>query len=207
MHYRSAVIEESKRLVECNTHHALAYYYCEYGLPESQKLSNVLGFLLKQVCALSEGAFEELSAFYFTYNAKGNCVAFPSDVEIGSLLQRVSRHFDSVVVIIDGLDECALLEDRRRMLGFLSSLTQPEWGNIKAIYTSRDEHDIRQALKKSVSISIAARSHDLELFVAARIESRVKEKRLRLRDPTMKEFIINTIVAKANGMCVYLISC
>jgi hypothetical protein len=93
------------------------------------------------------------------------------------------------------------------MLDFLSSLTQPEWENIKAIYTSRDELDIREALKDFVSISIAARSHDLELFGAAGIESRIKEKRLQLRDPTMKEFVINTIVAGASGMYVHFSSC
>lgn len=71
---------------------------------------------------------------------------------------------------------------------------------MKAIYTSRDEIDIRQNFSEFESISIAARGDDLELFVAAVIEDRICDRSLRLRDPMLKGIIINGIVSKANGM-------
>ena len=126
--------------------------------------------------------------------------ALPTNAELGKLLIDVSRHFACVMVIIDGLDECSIMEERNDLLQFLSRLCNPEHGNIKAIFTSRDEIDIRGRFSDFTSISIAAKGSDLELFVASGIELRISNKTLRLSDLSLKETIIDGIVSKANGM-------
>ena len=104
------------------------------------------------------------------------------------------------MIVIDGLDESSDPQERSSTLQLLSTLTAPEIGTIKIVFTSRDEIDIRRNFEAFEGMSIAARSNDLELYVAAVIELRIKDKSLRMRDPALKEIIINGIVTKANGM-------
>lgn len=198
----SAVIENAKKLAETKPRCALAYYYCEYRLPETQILSNILGSLIKQICASSAEAFEELDLLYSERNEKAKHPALPTGEELDKFLRRLSTSFDSVMVIVDGLDEISDPEEQSKVLKVLSTLNTPTDGSIKVIYTSRDEIDIKQYFSESKGISIAARGNDLELFVAAVIEDRIKNRSLRLRDPALKGIIINGIVSKANGMYV-----
>lgn len=183
-----------------NPRFAIAYYYCEYKLQETQRLSNILGSLIKQVGASSDEAFETLDGFYKDCNEKAKHPILPTAEELGKLLKRMSRNFECVMIIVDGLDESSLSDERGNMLQMLSRLNAPEHSNIKTIYTSRDEVDIRSHFADFDSISIAARGKDLELYVAASIELRINNKSLRLKDPALREIIINGIVSKANGM-------
>jgi hypothetical protein len=198
----SAVIEDAKTIANQRPGHAIAYYYCEHRLKETQMLSNMLGSMIKQICAVSDEAFDEVSLFYAQHNEKGKFPGLPTSEDLGKLLKRLSRHFESVMIVVDGLDECALAEERNAMLAFFSTLHAPDQGNLKAIYASRDEVDIRRSLNEIDKISIAARGTDLELFVAAGIELRISNNSLRLNS-ALKETIIDGIVSKANGMQVY----
>lgn len=180
--------------------HAIAYFYIEYRLPETQLLSNVLGSLIRQLCASSEDAFEELESFYRECNEKSKHPVLPTCEQLGDLLSRLSRCFECVTIVIDGLDEISDPHERSSTLQLLSTLSAPQNGTIKCVYTSRDEIDIRRSFEALEGMSIAARSNDLELYVAAVIELRLKNKSLRMRDPALKEIIINGIVSKANGM-------
>jgi hypothetical protein len=196
--FRSAVIEEAKILAYESPRHALAYYYCEDKFKDTQMLSNILGSLIKQICAWSDEAFEDLDDLYEKCNKAAKHL--PTTEDLSKLFKGLSNHFDCIMVIIDGLDECSDLDERRKTLEILSTLNSPEFGNFKTICTSRDEVDIRGHFSKFDKISIAARGNDLELYVSAGIESRIQKKILRLKDPSLKETIIDGIVSKANGM-------
>lgn len=104
------------------------------------------------------------------------------------------------MIVVDGLDEIADPEERGNVLELFSSLNTSDYGTIKCIYTSRDEIDIRERFEQFESISIAAKGNDLELYVAAVIETRIHNRTLRVKDPFLKETIINGIISKANGM-------
>jgi hypothetical protein len=199
MIYRSAVIEEAKLLVSKRPQHAVAYYYCEFKLPETQLLSNILGSLIRQIAASSDEALEELETFYTEHNEKAKHPIRPSTEDLTNLLKRLSRCFECVMVVIDALDECTDPQERSSILLVLATLND-EKGNCKLVYTSRDEIDIRRNLSEYDSISIAARGKDLELYVAAVIEERVKNRTLRLKDPALRGIFIQGIVSKANGM-------
>lgn len=196
----SAVIEEAKILAHQRPRHAIAYYYCEHRLKETQQLSNILGSMIKQLCAGSDDAYDELDAFYTKYHEKSNHLVPASSEDLGKLLKRLSRHFECVMIVVDGLDECALPEERNLMLELFSTLHAPDQGNIRAVYASRDEIDIREKFSRLEAISIEARGNDLELFVAAGIELRISNNSLRLNDTSLKEVIIDGIVSKARGM-------
>jgi hypothetical protein len=102
------------------------------------------------------------------------------------------------MIIIDALDEC--LTDRSHIVELLSRVVQPNQNNLKAIFTSRKEIDIEMHLSEFDQVSIAAKSSDLKLYVAAEIELRIRHKRLRLKDPSLKEHIMKRLVEGADGM-------
>lgn len=72
--------------------------------------------------------------------------------------------------------------------------------NIKTLFLSRDELEIREALEGYDQVSIAARSSDLRLFVAAEIEIRTRNKDLRIKDESLKQEIMERLVQGADGM-------
>jgi hypothetical protein len=186
-------------LVSKRPKHAIAYYYCEFKLPETQLLSNILGSLIRQISASSDEAFEELETFYTQRNEKTKHPNLPNTEDLTDLFKRSSRCFECVMVIIDALHECSDPHERSAILQVLSTLNDGK-GNCKVIYTSRDEIDIRQHFCDYDSVSIAAPGNDLELYVAAVIEERVKNKTLQLRDPALRGIIIQGIISKANVM-------
>ncbi|KAH9221985.1 hypothetical protein DL95DRAFT_326756, partial [Leptodontidium sp. 2 PMI_412] len=202
LEFRKWTSEPNSSIWLYGIHHAIAYFYVEYRLPETQLLSNILGSLIRQICASSEDAFEELDSFHRECNEKSKHPVLPTCEQLGELLSRISRCFECVMIVIDGLDESSDPQERSSTLNLLSTLSTPGNGTIKVVYTSRDEIDIRRNFESFEGMSIAARSNDLELYVAAVIELRIKNKSLRLRDPALKEIIINGIVSKANGMSV-----
>ena len=75
-----------------------------------------------------------------------------------------------------------------------------EGGNIKTLFASRPEVDIGYELEDFVQLSIAAKSTDIRLYVASEIERRTREKRWRIRDPSLKDHIMTTLVDEADGM-------
>jgi len=115
------------------------------------------------------------------------------------LIRKLSEYFETAMIVVDGLDE--ITNDRAGVTRLLRSLNTVG-GHIKTLFASRPEVDIGYELEKFVQVSIAAMSSDLRLYVASEIERRTKERKLRIRDPNLKDHIMTTLVDGADGMCV-----
>lgn len=108
----------------------------------------------------------------------------------------MAAHLDETMIVVDGLDEIANgRSDVTRLLSELSNCP-----GIKMILSSRPEVDIKRHLLAFNHISIAARSGDLQLYVASEIERRISNGKLTLGDPRLKEQIMQTLVDRADGM-------
>jgi hypothetical protein len=107
------------------------------------------------------------------------------------------------MIIIDGLDEIA--HRREKVTRDLSSLNS-ESGRIKTLLASRPEVDLSYELEDFVHVSIAAMSNDLRLYVASEIERRMKERRLHIRDPNLKDHIMTRLAEGADGMWVHKVA-
>lgn len=103
------------------------------------------------------------------------------------------------MLVIDALDE----SDVRRfeVLDILNNLDagHPD-NNFKVLLVSRDEYDIRERLSSYTPVAISARTSDLRLYVAAELEKRIRERKLRLRDRSLKEHIMERLIQRADGM-------
>lgn len=79
------------------------------------------------------------------------------------LLHNIIELLHSTTIIIDGLDEISA--NRFDALDLIKQIYHGR-ANTRVLFASRPERDIEQCLSEFDSISIAARSSDLELYVA-----------------------------------------
>ena len=168
----------------------MAYFYCDYKDPDTLVPINIINSLIKQLAMQNKDAFQEIETFWEQHTSEITCAAFEID-EGGSettsrlrrrllddrpktddfqnenlaveLLQRISNHFERVMVIVDGLDECG--EQASASTSLLSGLADPELGRIKTLLISREVHEIGVQLSEYEKLSIAAKLSDIRLYV------------------------------------------
>ena len=196
----SSVIEKALRTSNAST--GVAFFYCDYKDPATQNLSKILGSLAQQFAKQDEDSFTKLRAFYEAHNPEYQPnLTYDSD-DLSNLVKEMTLAFDNSMIIIDGLDECGM--EASVVVETLAALNDVDDSTIKTIFLSRDEIEIRERLEDYTKVSIAARSSDLELYVAAEIDIRIRKKRLRLKDQSLKEHILERLVRGAEGMYVLL---
>jgi len=123
----------------------------------------------------------------------------PTAAQLCELIKSLSKHFHTTIIVVDGLDE--ITHGREKVTRDLSSLNSA--GNrIKTLFASRPEVDLSYELEDFAQVSIAAMSSDLRLYVASEIEKRTRERRLHIRDPSLKDHIMRRLVEGAYGMSV-----
>jgi hypothetical protein len=172
-----------------------AYFYCRYNDPQSQNPIFILGSLIAQLCQQDSGALEDALVFYSSHNASGKLATTPSVEELDALLRRISIRFQQVSLLVDGLDEigAAISIDRSEITKVLSNLHKAS-SHIRTIIFSRAEADIKDNMIDFTSVSIAARSSDLQLYVAAKIPE------LQIKDSNLKAEVLDALVNGAEGM-------
>ena len=193
----SSVIQEALGRSSPNT--AVAFFYCDYKNATTQDPRNILGSLAFQIAVQDEQSFGKLQAFYAKHNPSDRPSVGVDMEELRDLLVEMASSFDDAMIVVDALDECGTQSSF--VTSLLSSLNNSgEASNIKTLFLSRDEQDIREALEDYSQISIAARSSDLKIFVGAEIECRTRNKDLRIKDQSLKQDIMERLVEGAEGM-------
>ncbi|MCJ1383435.1 Ankyrin repeat domain-containing protein 44 [Xylographa soralifera] len=175
----------------------LTYFYCDYKDQATHNPLHILKSLAKQFALQDSQSLDELRTFYSAHVPEKGPAKSLKEKELCSLIQNITRRFDNSLVIVDGLDECT--GDRLLVVELLSSLNNHA-NNIKTLFASRDEPDIRQCLEDYTQVSIAAQGTDLILYVAAEIEERTRRKGMTFRNPAVKQQIQVRLVEKADGM-------
>ena len=121
----------------------LAYFYCDYKEAATHHLSNILRSIAKQIALqdLSLKAFAKLEEYYNKRYQYKDPDSSTKEDDLRNLIKEMTKSFNHVVIIIDGLDECA--EDRGHVVEFLVSLGDQQSNNIKTLFSSRNEYDIK----------------------------------------------------------------
>lgn len=191
----SCAIEECVKISDHDN--AVAYFYCDYNNTASLDPINILGSLCEQVARQDEQSFEKLEEFYQTHHFPDRPAMPYASENLRDLILRMSSSFDNLMIIVDGLDECR--GNVSQLVELLISLNQRS-DNIKLLVFSRDEPDLREVLDSHPQVCIAAKSSDLQLYVGSEIEVRTHKKRLRIKDPSLREHIMSRLIHDADGM-------
>lgn len=190
-----SIIEDALRRSNART--SIAYFYCDYKDPKSQLPTYILGSIASQLAKQNGRALDLMRKFYHQHHKDNKALNLSEDEDLQNLVVEMSQHFDNVMVLVDGLDECDKNADR---VVELLTTCQETSRRIKTMFSSRDEPDIRRHLSSYESLRAEAREADLRLYVGAEIETRIKKGQLRLRDASIKEKIMESLVKGADGM-------
>ena len=176
---------------------AVAYFYCNYNVPETQNPCTILACLIRQLAKQDEASFLKVQGLYKKHSQGRKQPTDYDPQELCELIIDMARDYESTVIVVDGLDECGPHTDQ---VTELLTMLYDDQVAVKTLLLSRDEYGIRHRLVNYPAISIAARSSDLRLYVGAEIETRVRKEQLRLKNNELKEVIRNTLVEGAQGM-------
>ena len=177
----------------------VAFFYCSGNAPLTQHYRSILGSLILQLVKQCKEAIEDLEAICLPKTSGGDTPLLTlSEAAMAQLLQEISKRFDEVTIILDGLDECGSTGgvSRKGLIEALSNLSQTSSGSLRLAVVSRKEFDIEEGLSHFPQISISAKSDDLRLYVAAKIHA------IRVKDNNLRSEIIETLAEKADGMYV-----
>ena len=120
----------------------------------------------------------------------------PDLEELKWLLVTLCNERERTYIVVDALDECDAIHDRRLFLPLLQSLP---YGSTRLFVTSRPNHeDIYHVFAMAPQITIAAPESEIKRFVTEKMEER-KEFMERVT-PELETQIISTICARASGM-------
>lgn len=160
----------------------------------------MLGALARQLILQDERCYDQLTEFYQDHTVDSHTDRDPTPEELCELISSISKYFQTTMIVVDGLDE--ITNNRADVTRLLRSLNT-QGGQVKTLFASRPEVDIGYELEHFNQVSIAAMSTDLRLYVASEIERRTRENKLRIRDPSLKDHIMTTLVNGADGMYVF----
>ena len=193
----SSVIQQA--LVASAPNVAVAFFYCDYKDEATQDPLNVLGSLARQLAKQNEEAFEMLQGLYEKHFLDNKMASEYEPEELRDLILDMASTFDSTLLLVDALDECG--DNTSFVLELLASLnTNGNMSDVKRLFLSRNEQDIDDWLGSYPQIQIEAASSDVKLYVGAEIEQRTRRNLLRLKDPSLKEHIMDRLVSGAKGM-------
>lgn len=194
----SVVIEHA--LSQCTPKKALAYFYCDYKDEQRQRLPNILGTMACQLARqdASRRSYGLLHDYYQSCHPLDRHGSAPKASKLLTLIQDMTASFDEVSIVVDALDECG--SDRTEVVETLASLNEDTPNNIRTAFFSRDEQDIKNCLEEFLHIPIAAHNDDLKIFVAEEIATRARKGKLRIKNPGLKNEIMDRLINGADGM-------
>jgi hypothetical protein len=191
----------------------VSYYYFDSKGRSKHDLRGLLSSILIQLNEQSSPRYDLLSQ---VYNTHGHGSDPPSEVALAQCLKDMIKLPGQVpiYIIVDALDECPnnieMPSPREEVLGFLEDLVGSKHSNLYICLTSRPEQDIKAILDPFSSDSHHVCLHeedgqieDIKEFVRYTVHNDKKMRRWAAED---KEYVINTLSNRADGMCVTYIT-
>ncbi|CAG8958729.1 hypothetical protein HYFRA_00011572 [Hymenoscyphus fraxineus] len=191
----STIIQEIERKLGHNE--GFAYFYCDYKDPNTHQPNFILGSLIKQFVLQKAEVMQISMEFYEKHRQLAGRYGSPDLESLLKQLHKVMEVFSTATVVIDGLDEIA--GDRWDTIDLIQRIRQKD-SRTRTLYASRKETDIETCLTEYQKVSIAAQSSDLALYVASEVDKRTRKRQLSIKDPDLKETILNRLVNGAEGM-------
>ena len=175
------------------------FFFCDYKDYSTWDPANILGAIASQLARQKDEAFDILSQYYDELHPTRGLPKTPDPDELRARISTMSEKFSHTIIIVDGLDEC---DDRTDdVVDSLSELVDYSTAVSMALF-SRNHYNIRVRLEEAdfEHIAIAAHTEDIQLYVAAELDKRIRSRRLQLTNMEMKDEIMETLVNRAEGM-------
>ncbi|KAM0474204.1 hypothetical protein ACHAP7_007891 [Fusarium lateritium] len=162
--------------------------------------SSILSSLCMQLALQNENAFEILQQYHEEFYSSRYLSTEPTIGNLIEILSQLCACFSQVHIVVDGLDECC--GQAGASVKSLAKLAKSAGGKLVSLaLLSRNEIEIRQEVEDDFAhIEIEAQTADIQLYVASELSERIASRKLRLRDPSLKDLIMLRLVDGAKGM-------
>lgn len=178
------------------------FHFCDFAQPATLQIGQIYRAILKQVHA--KNVMQEILIDKIVKEFKQN----PHGIAEKQLQELVIQAIETcnsqrVNVVCDGLDECEQY-DQRTICDMLSRLAGSDKACIKVLVTCREEERPLKYLKAFVHLHLTPDiSHaDMEVFVVGAIRSCIERGDMTLKNPALRQEVVNELVSKADGMYV-----
>lgn len=176
----------------------MACIYCSYKEQTKQTISELVASLLRQFVSGRPVASTGVKKFYREFHDERRTQ--PKLPDLRTALQLEIETYSRVYIVVDALDECAEC-DQGNLIKTLRSLA-----GVNLMVTSRPLLSIKQQFQGTKRLKILADRNDVRKYIEGRIPNENRLARHVERYPTLRNDIVNKIVANARGMSVFLTS-
>ncbi|KAF4813622.1 Vegetative incompatibility protein HET-E-1 [Colletotrichum siamense] len=164
----SSVIISDLKAFEDDTHHLLFFFF-SFTDSKKQSLDGVVRSLTSQLSRQSKSARAYLTS---TFNSKyEKSWEQPSTAQLCEIFECMLQRSNNIWVVLDALDECQLgiTFKNEGLLPWLQSLLTPKHDNLRALVTSRREHNIRMVLDGCIAEQLCLQvdlvAGDIQAFI------------------------------------------
>jgi hypothetical protein len=177
----------------------VAFFYWNGNHPERQDPRNLLGSFIRQLLPMRwlgsrNDQLENLKAKFRERHIYGNNASLPPPEVLISIITWISTFFESIYIVVDGLDECP---KRTELVKWILKLSA-EARTVNMAVTSRPEMDFERAFAERPCIGIDKFVHgDISVYIDWRLEYDVK---LKVIKEKTKQEIKDRLLTASNGM-------
>jgi ankyrin repeat domain-containing protein 50 len=197
MQISSTIVEHMKLHCE-KPGFALAYYYFDFKDTDKQEVSNFVSSLTAQLCCRLDPLPENLKELYKRCKNGQEKAAMQ---ELKTALSETIKDLEDVFVVVDALDECPKYGKREELLDLFAEIKSWSVPHLHILATSRQEHDIEQALLPLTHLEIPIRGSGVKSDIKLHIEHQLAtDPKLNEWPDDVKSEIERVLVDRANGM-------
>lgn len=186
---------------------AIAYFYFSFADQKKQERDEMLASLLKQICVRRPFLPESVKLLQECREKNER----PTTKDLEEVFIAALRGFSNVYVVIDALDECPEIGDRRKeLMKTIRRILDAAANNLHIFCTSRKEQDIDANLRDYLSVPGRAEldlssytcRNEMNTDMAAYIETTLTGAEYRSWPESTKVTVKEKLLEKADGMYV-----
>ncbi|KAK1977489.1 hypothetical protein LZ30DRAFT_601147 [Colletotrichum cereale] len=168
--FASAMIR--KAIMQRHNHTVVAYVFCSFADSRTHSLVNVLSTIAAQVARHNQAAFRMLQDYYQELHQHKRRLKEPSTERLESMLWRMSKLFEHILIIIDGVDECG--SNTTNVAMSLASLISQDEKRFCVAIVSRPQGAIGDLLQERFcKVEMSHAENDQHSFTATELEKRI----------------------------------
>lgn len=178
----------------------LAYFYCDYKDVQKQEPSKLLATLLASLAKQNRAVFDAVEKFFLQQYKTTSVFTAEFDELRTHFCSFITGHFESVIIVVDALDEAGPANWDCLAHAFVS--LRQQCGLIKILVTSRNELPISRAFEElpRASIEESDIASDIRGYIMAELTAKISQRRLKLRSPDLEHKIREQLVQRSKGM-------
>lgn len=191
-------------MVSVNRKTAVGYHYCDYSNKLTLEPIAIFGGLIRTIFEQIEIP-HSIVALINHYYHDGERI--PELKDVLSILSKTIDQFESVVLVIDGIDELKEQDIQKFYEGFMTLFSHQTSQGVVKIFASCRE-DIGKSLfsthqsKFSIQVTREAILSDIENFVRKSVSTLLSSGELVIRASELKEELVAILLNGAQGMQV-----